>query len=1008
MSVVSNVFYQTVSKNHLQDYMPIAQIMFEIRLFVIGHLKTSVSIEYGWSVFTQYYAELSDEIEDQEIQAWIFKLRMLNHKYSTSSSWHDELYDYLNVQNEIRIYDKAEDGKLIRKTSKIFDSREDWYEEFLTNLPVSGQTKRVIDANVLQYENSDYSVEVKGINALPEALPEYRNKKYMSISNNQDWNLILENMGTEFSQRPSISMELLNSKKELELKGLVHIVGPLGAGKSTFKYALIYDGVKNRSMKFSVIEESVAHVIETTKILRNMGINAVPYIGSTSEDVYLKKYIEKINDFNDVLADDILAELSGSCTVKACTNDDSNRYPCTRLKNELERATVCSYAGKCGHLKRFRNLIDASVIISTPHALIKSSVPYPIEIYNRSLYEILFDVSDAIIVDEADGIQRSFEEILMIDKKLNYGKDSIIRQFEEESSMLTGRMDDNHVYRFRQNINMLHRSINLMERILGNFSFIERYIQNKRFVPTELRNEIIQEFEFENDLFKDELEKYVDLSDAFNIQESNLDCELYRAFNLVQMIHATSEIAPEVEMKIKLQEFLEKYKVTIRKSNNGIKNHEERVIEKLGLLIMLVQLDYLFKQLCVDYPVVYSMLHETIRSIDGYETISKSLIHLIKEPCLGTLFGYKLRINNKRGLEIDILRYDGVGRDLLINWPNLKKELGLEGPSVISLSGTSYAPKSAHYNIRKDPDILLLGKAEGKINMHFLPKTKDGDFIRISGAGMENRSTNLKALSKAIVPDIKYILRNSINRKILIVANSYDDCNVVVNELLYQGIRCKCISNDESENAISRENIENFPIESDSADVCIVPLNIIARGYNILDEHGDSYFGTMFIMVRPYMVPGDFANYIQILHHMLGDLELRVKLENDNYAERVKQFRKLCYSEFSKISNMTTWKSLSDHQRDILAWYMMVQIKQAIGRMQRNGNDCTVYFCDVAFCDSVAANRNPSKINSALYSFADVLDRIMVNDTLKLLYGNFSSALKVMLKEIEEEYTGEV
>jgi len=135
MSVVSNVFYQTISKNHLQDYMPIAQIMFEIRLFVIGHLKTSVSIEYGWSVFTQYYAELSDEIEDQEIQAWIFKLRMLNHKYSTSSSWHDELYDYLNVQNEIRIYDKAEDGKLIRKTSKIFDSREDWYEEFLTNLP---------------------------------------------------------------------------------------------------------------------------------------------------------------------------------------------------------------------------------------------------------------------------------------------------------------------------------------------------------------------------------------------------------------------------------------------------------------------------------------------------------------------------------------------------------------------------------------------------------------------------------------------------------------------------------------------------------------------------------------------------------------------------------------------------------------------------------------------------------------------------------------------------------
>lgn len=1004
MISATNIFNQCILKHHLQDFLPKLQIMFEIRLFVINKLKTLVSAEYGWSVFTRYYSEIADEAENEEVQKWIFKLRMLNHKYSTSSCWQEELSDYLKVEDDLRIYNIADNGTIIRKIARIFDSREEWYEEFLNHLPEVRQTTRGTEADILQYENGEFSVKVKGKAILPESLPAYREKKYMSIRNDQDWNLILSKMGDEFSQRPAISMQLLKAKKELELQGLIHIVGPLGAGKSIFKHALIYDGVINKNMTFSVIEESVAHVIETTRILRRMGINAVPYIGSTSEEVYLKKYINKMEDFNSVINDDILAEISGSCIVKACAGDANNRYPCTRLKNEFGRDVVCSYAGRCGHLDRFRKLSKASVIVSTPHALIKSTIHYPIEIYNRSLYEIMYDISDTIVVDEADGIQRTCEELLMVDKQLNYGNDSVIMQFEELSEMLPGMMNDNHVYRFVQNINMLHRSINVMERILGNFSHIEYYLRNKRFVPTELRNEVVNEFEFTDVRFKEELEKYVELSDAFNIEENNLDCEVYRAFNLVQMIHATNEINPETEMRLKLQDFLNKYKVSIKPAKNGVKKHNERVIEKLGLLIMLVQLDYLFKQLCVDYMSVYSKVHQTMRNIDGYETISNSLIHLIKEPCMGTLFGYKLKVNTNRGLEIDILRYDGVGRDLITNWTNLKKELGLEGPAVICLSGTSYAPKSAHYNINKEPDALLLGKAEGKIEMHFLPKINGKNFIRISGAGMEKRSENLISLTKSIVPEIKYTLRNSLNRKILIVANSYDDCKTIENELLYHDIRCKCISNDERDNMISRENIENFPLESDNADVCIVPLSIIARGYNILDEKGDSYFGTMFIMVRPYMVPGDFGNYIQILHFMLGDIEMKAKQETNNYSERVKSFRKLCYSEFSKISNMTTWNSLSDPQRDILSWYMMVQIKQAIGRMQRNGNDCAVYFCDIAFCDAVADNKKPSEVNSTLHSFLNLLDRIMVNNTLKILYGNFAEALREMLKEIDNEY----
>ena len=39
---------------------------------------------------------------------------------------------------------------------------------------------------------------------------------------------------------------------------------------------------------------------------------------------------------------------------------------------------------------------------------------------------------------------------------------------------------------------------------------------------------------------------------------------------------------------------------------------------------------------------------------------------------------------------------------------------------------------------------------------------------------------------------------------------------------------------NEFSKVITKENIENFEIITEEADICIVPLSIIARGYNIL------------------------------------------------------------------------------------------------------------------------------------------------------------------------------
>lgn len=58
-------------------------------------------------------------------------------------------------------------------------------------------------------------------------------------------------------------------------------------------------------------------------------------------------------------------------------------------------------------------------------------------------------------------------------------------------------------------------------------------------------------------------------------------------------------------------------------------------------------------------------------------------------------------------------------------------------------------------------------------------------------------------------------------------------------------------------------------------------------------------------------------------------------------------FRKACFAKFIHVTNITYWKSLNEEDREIMTWFILIQMKQAIGRLQRNGNESFV-FCVIA------------------------------------------------------------
>ncbi len=987
----------------------------EIRLYTIFNLCNEVPVSLGWSVYTKYFDIYKSEAENEKNKENIFNLIKDEYSFSTPTKWKTSLNQYLDVDKKYRIFDIDHNDNLIKIVAKYESDREDIYDTHIKKLSESKSRTKCFAENTVEYKsrtkkddpnkNKIYKHDIVEIGGeYQKTISLYQKKKYIKLYDNKNWSEVLEKMGPSFIKRPNIHMDILNKEREIELKGPIHIVGALGAGKSTYKFAQVYEGVKEYKLKIGIIEDTVPNVINTVKVLRSLGINAVPIIGTTNEKNHLKNYLSNKKTLEELEGDIIVSWLSGNCILKALCEDkeDELSFPCNRLYENKDRV-LCPYSCKCGHMEKIRCLPEAEVIVTTPHNLVKGNIPEFMDSYNRSVYEIFYDILDMIIVDEADSVQSILDDQLIPSIKVNHGEDSLFSKFNELKNHISKnnksreKMD---YFKFISNVNKLEKILFNIERILPKLEKVKKYTMNKMWTPIEVFKDITfvlrKESNPNNEKFIKFLKEYVDLTDTFKISEEKLNHKINEIFNFVADIHQADQFQEE--------KLIEEVELIIKKYNikTPSKINMQLFIQKIAFLIMLVQMDYILKIISNEYPYISHDAYGSIENVSGFTNVNKKLKHLVKEPCIGTIYGYKISYNN--GLRIDMIRYDGVGRSLLESWSNVKEDINLEGPCVIYLSGTSYSPGSAHYNLKKKPDILLRGKKEGKINMKFLPKVYNDEFIRISGIYNKDRRTyNLKNLTKSIIQDIKIELDlwKLSGRKVLLVVNSYDDCKSIGEVLRFENINYKLVLNEKQDDSITKDYIET--LAGTNVDVCVVPLSIISRGYNILDDEGNSYFGSMFFMIRPYMVPGDFSSYIQILHHYLNEICEEIKNKNLIYSDKVDKFRKLCYMKFNDILEMSYWKQLDSKEKEIMSWFMIVPIKQAIGRMQRNGNDCNVFFCDLAFSQSVIENNKVDRNNSILYSWYEILSECINDEVISNLYGKFYKALELMLDEINEE-----
>lgn len=996
-----------------EEIQPYINTLISVELMAVAFdkLKIKVPLNEAWTLLTGYNEPILPKSLSREI---IYKLRMLMPTYSAESGWLDALETYKRIDIRHRLICINEEGNFSIKTPTIDPGRKRIYENILNNqIPYKKSDKKFAKAGDFFYTKPGRDLNLTMTGTIPkewitdiERLPEYRTKKKLSFSLDFDWLKIASEIDGKLGGNrwkntvKPITLRSISGEKDFHYEGLQHIVGGLAAGKSTFQWINTYWLVKHKGARVGLIVNSVSDLLEVVNELLKLGINVAPIIGKSSRRRHLKNEMYRGEYFTfDTLRDSTLKSLSGICPLKSLAGDFKEEgepyYPCEWIYSRYQTAKLCPLVHMCGIYEDWTKLTNAEVWVTTSAAVLNTKIPAMIDPYKRTLYEAMYDLLDVIFVDEADQVQQRFEEqfIEEIDAfgKPNYFVGRLEKHYFEEIRPREQFIGNPVIEEWHSNLNHLSENSNLLMGILKNSRKIRNLFKNNviylNFFIHHLTSKIA-----ENETHHEQLRS--------------------RLIKYSQSVYFGSSRVTEGDLHSIVREGSDKESTNIIKAwlvEAGVVIPEEAnkfnlLIVEMKVFVYLANIEAALKYVKYNYPFVRQ--HTKLEQF-SLLSINSDFRPITKEAMSGVMFGYRYNQQSGEHLgSIEIIQYLAIGKDLLFKWPTIFEGVDhRKGPSVILLSGTSYAPKSLHYHIEYEPTWFISSTRQtSKLEQSFLPvrnPNENEEVLKISGVMDEGRRkrylrTMVVELQRKIEDELTYWRAKGKNRKVLLVVNSYDDVPIVGEALEATGKfsgRYRLLSRGDrkDERYFPRTLIEVFPEEG--ADILVVPLMSISRGYNIMKDN-QAYFGSAFFLIRPYPVPNDLRYFIQVLHGSLPLYFSEITEEELSFVKAMRYLRKKGRGRFEEMYRRPDfWLNLEEEEREVLAWYTLIPVWQLIGRLLRHGSNARVFYCDGQF-------GIPSAGNKALLDYWQKVMSEMDDAVFDNLYGPFKESIRKVKGEV--------
>jgi pPIWI RE three-gene island domain Z len=558
----------------------------------------------------------------------------------------------------------------------------------------------------------------------------------------------------------------------LEVSGLRHMVGMVGAGKSTLRDILTYQYVTSGQLhqrRVTIVVGDVAEVLAVTDTFRRIGIAAAPILGQSTRERNIHRLHRRLATAGApaVMTHDSpgFRYLSSACALDALRGTEADQAlrvgdaPCTTLyeskdsRDEEDRRQErgrqyrpprrgCPLWSRCPRYHGARDLVTAQVWVATPAGLVHSAVP-PHQGGERIRYlELACRMSDLIIVDEADRVQAQLDiafapSATLIGKSPESWLDEVLVHTVTELSrrgrlQLSAQETDD----WCNAVNTVSGAADRLYGLLTKNQSLRRWVTDDYFSPFTLHQRLLSDWFPEIGQAEREKEKgnrdsvdeaalavivaerdrvsaILDIVRDSPLQPDDSDAtEDGRA--AAGLIRLTLELlhayTGDVALRVRLRDaLLALLPARVRdRIGDQMAVHVQRLEFTLVLAALHSRLDFVTGL----WPVVEAELNLDVTSNVLSRRPPQDYEPFSLESPMGNVLGFQFRPDEgSESGSLSFFRCSGVGRELLLGLHTMPAVDGRPGPGVLLMSATSWAGTSSRYHVHVPVGAVLRPQA---------------------------------------------------------------------------------------------------------------------------------------------------------------------------------------------------------------------------------------------------------------------------------------------------------
>lgn len=824
----------------------------------------------------------------------------------------------------------------------------------------------------------------------------------------------------------------LQASSHVTLNGLLHLIGMVGSGKSSF-FTVLTVYLARHGYRVMMILSDVAAMFREQEIFDILcqadpqALKAAPLLGRGSRITHLNRLDRTLAERDGVSlrqCHPAYPFLSTICSLDGLRQDvraiSPGNEPCTRLYDAEnvgeENRHDCPFLPVCPVHHATRSLAQVRIWLATPASLLASGPQTPLMSVTMRYVDLVMRHIHVVLVDEADLVQVQFDdrfapmEVLVRERGeswLDRMATQVARQIYRAGRPLVGRRPD--LDRWLIAHDNTQRAVNRLYILLREKNSPTRKWLGKRYFSHDI---LISRLAHELSAVLSDLDVFVKQAQAFkyNPLVSSPDSiespppAWYNALHLEMLESARNQAVLLLEQWIR-EVGNEKVKALHKQQVNQLALH-------LLVMLLVVTLDHALHEMIILWPAAEELGVDRGRGGLFYHP-SEDQLRMIPEPPMGTVIGFQYYDTEEDGDgELRFFHVQGLGRSLLYHLHDaLKASDGIIGPHVVLTSGTSWAPRSWKYHLPESPQAVLLPQsgerqsaleaARGRVQCFYdpLPDTSaPGKYLHVSGyEEPERRMRSLRAMVDALTRpqgfqpsklEVELSRLDEHRRRILLVVGSYAEAGAVGDALTTlfseqdqpfspEDVLTLIPDNEgegndlwqHSSGKLLRSLLNQMP--KLSARFLVAPLQSIERGHNILVGQ-EAAIGSVYFLVRPYPVPGDIHTAIHKLNAWAYDFF--PQLQDKTATEAGLILRRTASMEWDKaLSKEKRYKRLEDEERSPLLWTQFVLVWQTIGRLLRGGASARVHFVDSRWAENSLVGTNDTEQTSMLVGFRNIL-----------------------------------